>query len=251
MYNEINITISNEKHRAFFMNGFLSSSNQSASNLHKHNYAEIHFVARGNAIFAIGEEKAELKSGSVLIIPQGVFHCCEQKEAVTIHNAFQIDFDVSCAKSVYLGDETVSGFFAEIECCRKTGNYSSIAAYIALFCSALELENQPLPANSVTDYGFLIQEYLSLHYGENLHLSDLANELHLSERQAERLMKEHTGKSFKDELCAIRMNIAKQLWESSDMTLSEIAHYVGYDSYAGFWKTAKRLGFCFPDKKGN
>ena len=249
MFNEINITISNEKHRAFFMNGFHSSSEQPVATLHKHKFSEIHFVSGGNAVFRIGETQTLLKDGSVMIIPNGVFHCCYQKEEGTLHNAFQVDFDTKEVKTAFVGIETVSGFFDEMERLKQTGNYSGIASYMGLFCHKLCLDLQFLAANPVTDYGFLVQEYLLLHYSENLRLSDLAGELHLSERQAERLVKEPTGRSFKDELCNIRMNIAKQLSEGSDMTLYEIARYVGYDSYAGFWKTAKRLGFSFSGKK--
>ena len=249
MFNELTFTLSNEKHRAFFMNGFFSSSKQPALTLHKHNFSEIHFITGGNAVFKTEETEVMLKSGSVIIIPQGVFHCLHTAESNTLHNAFQIDFELNKVKTAHVGDEIISKFFAEIDLCRQTSDYSAIASYIGIFCSSLGLDFPKLSANNVTDYGFIIQEFLSLHYNENLLLKDLADELHLSERQTERLVKEHTGKSFKEELCAIRMNIAKQLSENSDMSLYEIANYVGYDSYAGFWKAAKRLGFSFSDNK--
>ena len=92
----------------------------------------------------------------------------------------------------------------------------------------------------MTDYGFLIHEFFSLHYSEDLHLCDLAQFLHLSERQTERLVIEHTGNTFRNELTAIRMTIAKKLLTSSQMSLTEISQYVGYKSYAGFWKALNK-----------
>lgn len=248
MFNELNITISNQKHKAFFMNGFHTSSDAPTSNLHKHNFAEIHFVAGGSALFRIGEKQTKLDDGGIMIIPPNIFHCCIQKERGALHNAFQIDYDVSEVKVCSICAETVSAFFDEIDSCKKTGNYSKVASYIVLLCSALSLDT-PQTAKPVTDYGFLVQEYMSIHYSDKIQLSDLASELHLSLRQTERLVKEHTGKSFRDELCSIRMNIAKQLMESTAMSLSEIARYVGYDSYSGFWKAAEKCGISFPDNR--
>ena len=43
-------------------------------------------------------------------------------------------------------------------------------------------------------------------------------------------------------ISSTRVMIAKQLLRSSDMSLSEIAEYVGYRSYAGFWKAMKKDG---------
>ena len=74
-------------------------------------------------------------------------------------------------------------------------------------------------------------------------MRDIANYLHLSERQSERLIIDYTGHSFRDELVATRMNMAKILFSTTDMSLSEISQYVGYKSYNGFWKAAKKFNF--------
>lgn len=248
MFNELNVTISNQKHKAFFMNGFHTSSDAPTSNLHKHNFAEVHFVSGGRALFRTGEGETKLDDGGIMIIPANIFHCCIKKEAGTLHNAFQIDYDITNIKTCRISAKTVADFFDEIKHCRQTENYATIASYIGLLCSALSLDAH-LSVKPVEDYGFLIREYLSIHYSDSVQLSDLANVLHLSQRQAERLVKEYTGKSFRDELCDIRMNIAKQLVESTTMSLSEIAQYVGYNSYSGFWKAAERYGISFSDKR--
>ena len=241
MYNEINIIISNKKHKVFFMNGFLASSGKSASNLHKHNFSEIHFVTEGNATFLVGENRIKLESGSIMIVPQGEFHCCIEKDETTRHNAFQVDFPVIDVRKVYMGSETISNFFAEIEHLRISEDYTKTASYIDLFCSYL-CNEEKISASAVSDYGFIISEFISMNYNKNIRLCDLANELHLSERQTERLVRLHTGNSFKEEVQKIRIKVAKALIQSTDMSLSEVAEYVGYESYAGFWKALKKGG---------
>lgn len=243
MYNELIFTTANQKHHAFFMNGFFSAS-QPTSNLHKHNFAEIHMVTGGNATFRIGSELYPLNDGNIMVIPCDVFHCCIKCDEGVSHNAFQVDYKVDEIKTCSIGTSTIENLYNEIEVCRTSQDYSKIASYIALFCSQL-CPVEPLSSYPVTDYGFLIREYLLLHYNSNICLSDLAKELHLSERQTERLVIKHTGNSFKEELCSIRLGIAKMLYGSTDMPLKEIAQYVGYDSYAGFWKAASRLSVSF------
>lgn len=238
MYNELKINVSNENHRAFFMNGFLSTSNTSAANLHKHNFSEIHFVTGGNAVFVIEDGLVTLESGSAMIVPQGMFHCCQKKEQGALHNAFQIDFDIKEVKSAHIGSETISSFFREIENIRVSGDYTKIASHISLLCSYL-CDTGKTTVCPISDYGFIIQEFISMNYNKNVRLCDLANELHLSERQTERLVKFYTGNTFKDEVRKIRMKVAEALMQSSDISLTEISAYVGYESYAGFWKTLK------------
>ena len=238
MYNELIFTVSNEKHKAFFMNGFLSSSKETASNLHKHNFSEIHFVTGGNAVFLVGEKKTSLKSGDIMIIPQGEFHCCIKKDNDVLHNAFQVDFEVKDTKTTNIGSEVISKLFWEIDNLKKTNDYTKISSYISLFCSYLCPESKRY-AVPVSDCGFIIQEFISMNYNKNIKLCDLASELHLSERQTERLVKTYTGNSFKDEVRKIRIKVARQLLSSSEMALSEVAEYVGYESYAGFWKAMK------------
>ena len=108
-----------------------------------------------------------------------------------------------------------------------------------LFCNYF-CHKKKVIAQTVDDYGFIIQEFFSIHYSEDIHLGDLANLLHLSERQTERLVKEYTGNSFRNELAAIRINIAKNLLKYSQMSMRKICEYVGYKSYVGFWKAMKK-----------
>ena len=114
-----------------------------------------------------------------------------------------------------------------------------ISAYIPLLCSYV-IASHPRDISEVTDEGMLIEVFFSTSYNKDVQLSDLAAILHLSERQTERKLIEHTGHTFREELAATRISVAKYLQSTSSMSLSEIATYVGYHSYAGFWKAMKK-----------
>lgn len=223
MNKELTFNIGIQAHKVFLQDGFYTCDT-STIRLHNHNYAEVHIIYGGNAEFTIDETTHRIASGSLFIIPR---------------NAFQIDCDAKNFSLHNISAETVSDFFSEIEKCRKSEDYTGVSAYISLFCSYFDC-HEKTPAKSITDFGFLIHEFFSTKYSENLHICDLAEILHLSERQTERLVIKHTGKTFREELTSVRMNVAKELLNSSDMSLKEISEYCGYSSYAGFWKAMKK-----------
>lgn len=239
MYNEITITIGTNKYKAFLKAGFYQLQVTTAY-LHKHNYTEIHIITGGTANYAIEDKVFNLKSGDMLVIPRDAFHCCTKKDDQTLVAAFQINREVKKAELYSIGTEISTDFLNEIKKNINSQNYARISAYISLFCSYF-CSDSDLPSQSVTDYAFLIYEFFSANYAKDLKLQDLAEILHLSERQTERLVIEYTGKTFKEELITIRMNMAKKLLESSNMSLGDIAQYVGYRSYAGFYKAMKKF----------
>ncbi|MBQ7336660.1 MAG: AraC family transcriptional regulator [Clostridia bacterium] len=237
MYNELTINTPLREFSIFLQDGFYH--NLSPGNIHKHNYTEIHLILGGLAVFRIGEQICRCESGDMLIIPQKALHSCIQQEESVKHTAFQINYDTDEFAIYPINPHILSDFFDEIQHCSETNDYSKLSALMALLCSYF-CKSKDINIKRVNDYGFLIQEFFSTHYSDNVHLCDLASLLHLSERQVERLVVECTGKSFRDELAATRITMAKHLIKTSGQSLNEIAQCVGYRSYAGFWKALKK-----------
>ena len=237
---ELEVYIGTQKHRAFLQRGFYASS-EPTTHFHSHYYAEVHLVSGGRTCFQVGERIYEVQNGDALVVPCGLFHCCISKEDSVIHTAFQIDCEAACCSICALPQGMAAAFLEEVRALEFSENYTKVSAYISLVASFLE-HSVSVPSRKISDYGFLIHEFLSIYYKENICLGDLASVLHLSERQTERLMLEHTGKTFRQALVNTRVTIARQLMRVSSMSLAEIARYVGYESYAGFWKAMKKYG---------
>lgn len=239
MYTELIVKTQFHEHKIFLQNGFFHQLNHQAINLHKHNFAEVHVIANGNATFSINEHSYSLNSGDLIIIPRDIFHFLSINDENTMHTAFQIDYDQNEISIYNIGTDTILNFFDEIKKLKFSQDYSKIMSYIAFFCGYF-YHNEVGIANYTNDYGFLIYEFFSTRYNMDLHLCDLADFLHVSERQAERLVIKHTGNTFKKELVSLRMAIANNLLKYTDMTLKEVALSVGYSSYAGFWKARNK-----------
>lgn len=239
MYHELQIKTPTKNFNIFLQKGFFDLLAHKGTAFHKHNYAEIHLILGGNVVFNIENKIYEAKSGDILVIPPRALHSYATQETNVKHTAFQIDFDVNDIK-IYQGDENIFDvFFEEIKKASKNNDHTKLSAFFSLF-SCYFNDDEIVRANPVTNYGFLIHEFFSINYDQNVKLRDLAKQLHLSERHAERLVIEYMGKPFKEAIVESRMTIAKQLINASELSLKEISQYVGYQSYAGFWKAMKK-----------
>lgn len=240
MFEELTIRVGDEAHKVFLQDGFYDRQRLSGK-IHKHNYSEVHIVLSGNITYRIGEGLLDAEGGDLICIPEGELHAGVRMSEGAEEIAFQIDAGVSELRRIRVSGSLIPEFLSEIDAATRTGDYTALLAFITIMIRPI-LGGDGVQAGNITDYGFIIREFFSNRYSEDIRLSDLARAIHLSERQTERLVIEHTGRGFRDELTETRIKIARQLLADGGMTLGEIAGYVGYRSYAGFWKAMKKCG---------
>ena len=185
-----------------------------------------------------------LSKGDAFIIPEHKLHAFEDYDDNIRHTAFLIESNCDKIRIIKEDIRLLSLFFSEIDECEKTGNYAKIASYMTIVCCDL-LPDSSLEARNITDHAFLINDFFSMNYTRDAALSDLAAELHFSEKQTERLVLAHTGTTFKKAMIAYRMSVANHLANTTDMPFSEIAKTVGYSSYNGFRKAYSK--YCGKD----
>ena len=230
---ELLLKIDSRVCRAFLQGGFHAA--KSTPRLHKHSYAEVHVFSGGCSVRVEGED-IELAAQEAIVIPAGRYHRIAPADG-TRRISFQLDAPCPETRRIGLPRGVVEALFSAANEAEADGNLAMLSSYMSLAATALL--GGRYEGTALCDYPLLIREFFSRRYSEDVHLSDLAAELHLSERQTERLVEEHTGKSFRDELTDTRMAVADQLIAEGELSLSEIAAYVGYRSYAGFYKARK------------
>lgn len=234
--NELTVTVGGCERKIFLQNGFYNNS-APTRHMHKHNYTEVHFVSGGKIRLAVDDREYELSDGDFLAIPSGLYHGCRYMSDNARHGAFQVDAEIDKVTERSVNGGIAAELTDEIARCGKNGDHGRISAFIALICSFFA---PSVEAKRVTDNAFLISEFFSNNYGADIRLEQLAELLHLSPRQAERVVVSHSGRTFREELTATRMSVAERLISISDMPLSQVAQYVGYRSYAGFWKAYQK-----------
>lgn len=84
------------------------------------------------------------------------------------------------------------------------------------------------------------QDYIRKHYREKIYLEDAASAIGISPTYLSRLFKKETGLCFQDFINEERIFRASNLLLYSDLTLPEIAHYVGFPNQSYMGKMFKR-----------
>ena len=80
----------------------------------------------------------------------------------------------------------------------------------------------------------LMVRYLHDNYDRPVSVQDVAAQAHLSERHARRLFLQATGKSMKQYLTTLRLDVAKQHLLSEEVSISDIAYAVGFNDVRHF-----------------
>ena len=227
---QLTVSVGERSFPVFLQEGFFDCRSGPTS-LHKHRYTEVHLTCGGECEYLVGERRITLRPEQALILPPDVFHECLSATAGSLHTAFQTDFPVGEVLRKNLPCGIVNHLCELIASGASPGKLSATLGFI---CA--EIFDLSAPMIPLRDPAFIIHERLANQYATDLSLSDLAEELGLSKKQTERMIVRHTGNTFRTELTRRRMEAARHLIETEDVSLAEASERVGYKSYSGFWK---------------
>ena len=123
----------------------------------------------------------------------------------------------------------------------KPVNYDEFGACIdnlkiALFRSHTPQPGQPREERPIQ----AITRYLQEHLDRDISLSLLAEEFHLNPQYISQLFKSEIGVNFLAYLTNIRMEQAKKLLLSTDLSIAEVSERSGYGDYRVFTKVFKK-----------
>lgn len=99
-----------------------------------------------------------------------------------------------------------------------------------------------LPRNNIQD--FYVQstvDFIENHYMNEISVEDMAANLNLNRSYFSKIFKNSTQKSPQDFLIQYRINKACELLRSSQMTIVQIAHLVGYNNQFHFTRAFKKI----------
>ena len=86
-----------------------------------------------------------------------------------------------------------------------------------------------------------MMSYINSHYDQGLSLNQLAKEMNLNANYLSQVFKKETGKTFLKYITELRIEKAKELLDSGDRSVSQIASSLGFNDYFYFLKTFKRV----------
>lgn len=122
---------------------------------------------------------------------------------------------------------------------QATGSYTLIKQCIvqilikSVRAASVVDERIPLPNRDMNEFRFrLAERFIRDNFHHPLRLDDVAERLHISGRQLQRVIKQHANKGFSEYLEDVRLTHIRKLLEQSDETLESIALQSGYSSGA-------------------
>lgn len=84
-------------------------------------------------------------------------------------------------------------------------------------------------------------EYIRNHSKEKLRLSDVADQVYVSQWHLSKLLNKHTGKTFSDLLNGARMERSKELLKDPSLRICDVAEMVGFQDLAHFSRVFKKM----------
>lgn len=231
--------------------------------IHYHETFEIELTLSGSAIAYINGTPYEQKKGHVALLQPTDLHEIIVKEPTSLYN---LSFFSSCipddifvlltAKTNTVIAQLNDDDFELLVCMLKRLRTDSkrmnelsvmicqtmIPLIISLiFCAAQNRESSPIEI-SVTDNEIVACiKYLHTHFKENPSLAERATALGYQKNYFCRKFKQITGQTYSNYLSTLKINYAKHLLVTSDMSLYEICFDAGYNSLSQFTRDFKKI----------
>ena len=228
---------------------------------HYHPCFELHYIEKGEASYLCGKKTVAVPAGTLLIIPPRMYHkelsstAGTEKMTLTLEisppprsadKKFCNAFPRLEAVSVYVNDAvvreelvklkrlalTMDGGFITREKMRALAHSFTVDLYDLLSKDApCDTE---LSKDVALTREYEIDTFMALNFMSNSARDELAERLHVSPRQLHRIIKKSYGKTYREKLLEIRLEIALSFLRDTDKSIGEISEELGYSNSASF-----------------
>ena len=246
--------------------GFFDFEFDNGFRVHNHNTYEFHFALQGDIVFQTEHGTFELDKGEILIVAPYTIHACVKGVEKSVKTSFCFSFTETKKKSESNIYKLFVDYFSTIDSAKKfkaSAKYSETIerilcefysdspfsiARLKAQCSLLFLEIADELKSSESTSAFtdtithendvihaVIEEYVNRNYNGNISLHSLSKILNLCEKQTSRIVKKEFGITFRDLVAKTRYSAAIYLLRNTEISMSEIATRIGYNTYNGFY----------------
>ncbi|MBO4572141.1 MAG: helix-turn-helix domain-containing protein [Clostridia bacterium] len=226
---------------------------------HTHEYYEIVYLDRGNAVFETEKEIINLKSGDLTIESP---RCVHKYRNIERCESYKIGFSFTKTH----GDEKLFSGFEKLfgrldfrifggqtaigEQCRmlaeslsKNGSLSRMRACFTEIIMMIydrfaeKHDVQPAESNRLTSKNVkdIICNSLLYYYATDMSLSEVAAQVFLCEKQVNRICKKLYGRTYNGQKTYLRIEKAKELLLKTDMPVLSICFDCGFGSSGNFY----------------
>ncbi|MCL6456549.1 MAG: AraC family transcriptional regulator [Gorillibacterium sp.] len=244
---------------------------------HFHNAWEIYFLLSGERCYFIKDRAYHVRKGDLILIPVHALHKTTSTRKGS-HERILINFRKEAIGNLLPQWEAeVTNIFAEFPLLRLNQKEQGVVrtlmtkmlteleirqtgheAYTKLLLSELLItllrltEGRPTEIadypNSLHYKVSEVAQYIGKHYAETLTLGQLSGLFHISPFYLSRIFTQVTGLSIISYINHVRVEEARKLLQETDLSVTEIALQVGYQSVTHFGRVFKTAMGASPQK---
>ncbi|MBP5385138.1 MAG: response regulator [Lachnospiraceae bacterium] len=127
----------------------------------------------------------------------------------------------------------------------KPSKMDELQEAIRAMCAKLSDDGAEAFSEGSSDAGgFVVKNalhYMREHYAEKILLSDVAEEIFVSQWHLSKLLNKETGQSFSEIMNGIRIEKAKELLRDPSLRISDVAEQVGFQDLPHFSRVFKKI----------
>jgi len=260
---DVQLNFNNLQAEVFLAKNFFNTGDvkpTSTRNLHQHAYTEIFFCIEPLEITTPTNKFSY--ENSIVIIPPHLDHYTMRKN---VYN-FMVKFSVpkgakktrynlleeylfgSVINTLPLSEKTLF-FLKELHLAMiedledsslKINSLLSIILLDIINTYTTSKNDKEHPVYDRMKYVFTVDTIIANEYTQIITLKDLANRLHLSEKQTSRFVHKAYGKSFSEIINDKRLSVAKDLLSTTDMSVSQVISFLNFKSESYFFALFKK-----------
>ena len=215
---------------------------------HWHSEMEIMYIEKGSGFARLNRESIRLS----FLAGQPGDICQECVVSPLIENKAEFCHHIEEGDSGY---EKLREIFLEIHDChteKKPYFYVKLKMLFFDFFYEMLTKHYIIPVSTEQNKSLAavkeVLDHISLHYQENLTVSELSGLSNYSEYYFMKLFRQYTGKTLVEYINDFRMEKAKYLLTHSDAPVTEIAMQVGFNSTSYFIKKFQQSNKVSPHK---
>lgn len=248
---------------------------------HKHDFWQIISVASGNGTIRLDGKEFPLSQGNIIFIAPDILHSfwADTTALTTYEIKFSItdEFLSNIANNIYPCVNTPCEPISQlikiiVHEARDKKTFSAeiikhqiaelILLYARHYCNISDVSNsddsrQSNDADALDSLIMQVKEYIDIHYTQPIELSDIAGKFFISRESLCRRFSDSFKVSPKKYINLLKIQKAKELLETTDMSITEISEFIGFSSIHYFsrkftsivksspseYKIAKRGGY--------
>jgi AraC-like DNA-binding protein len=262
-------------------NGFFNPSESYNVEKHRHPAYEIHFIMKGTCLLEVEGKEWNILAGNYCIIGPNVHHKQNIDESIPIIKyTLRIEYNNSYISQDFFPIEEsceIENVFKNIKFFISRNSHNNVSLVYEIIN---ELRNQQVGyytkvyslfslliinivrdvvSNQKSNYqlsnilqfknrNFIIENFFEYNYNRKVSTADLAELLNISTRHLNRILQDNFHMSFKEKVLEKRMEVAKNLLLTTDLSAKTIANMVGYSIESNFYILFKKKNGCTPSE---